>query len=190
MSRHPPGSNPGQAGLPVSMSSTQISTRRQWIAFARLLGPHLPTPPARLTPRTLTTTALDRSSSGWFAASLQGADNHRTPTARPLHLRSGQAVLGRLLRVGPGIHPALRELSGSGSGSGPVRGRPLAPPGELSADRGATGRRIPSLPGRCAMPTGTCSRRRRSCRPAGSASSIRDPGPGRTASFGRGTRQP
>jgi hypothetical protein len=84
ISSHPPGSIPGWAGRPVSMSSiADFDTS----SVDRFRSPSWPTPDtltARLTPRTLTTTALDRSSSGWFAASPAGdRGGPPDPTARP-----------------------------------------------------------------------------------------------------------
>jgi hypothetical protein len=149
MSRHPPGSNPGQAGLPVSMSSTQISTRRQWIAFARLLGPHLPTLPARLTPRTLTTTALDRSSSGWFAASPAGRgrppDPHgpappspfgargprSTAACRPRHPSCPTRAVRLRLRLRPGSRAPSRSSGRAERGSRSDRSTHTFPAGAL-----------------------------------------------------------
>jgi hypothetical protein len=78
-SRRPPGSRPGWAGRPVSMPSrTAFDTS----SVDRSRSPSWPTPEAltaRLAPRTLTATALDRSNSGWFAASpcRATADDHR-----------------------------------------------------------------------------------------------------------------
>jgi hypothetical protein len=92
ISRHPPGSIPGWAGRPVSMSSIAVFDTS---SVVRSRSPSWPTPDAltaRLTPRTLTTTALDRSSSGWLAASpcRATAEDHR-PQGRPLHLRCNTA---------------------------------------------------------------------------------------------------
>jgi hypothetical protein len=73
ISRLPPGSFPGSRFCPVSMSSCLPFDTS---SVDRLRSPSWPIP-AALTgatfPTTLTTTALDRSSSGWFATSpLQG----------------------------------------------------------------------------------------------------------------------
>jgi hypothetical protein len=83
--RHPPGSIPGRAGCPVLMSSIAVFDTS---SVDRSRSPSWPTPDAltaRLTPRTLTTTALDRSSSGWFAASpcRATAKDHRTSRTGP-----------------------------------------------------------------------------------------------------------
>jgi hypothetical protein len=85
ISRHPPGSIPGWAGHPVSMPSIAVFDTS---SVDRSRSPSWPTPDAltaRLTPRTLTTTALDRSSSGWFAASpcRATAEDHRTQRPSP-----------------------------------------------------------------------------------------------------------
>jgi hypothetical protein len=85
ISRHPPGSIPGWAGRPVSMSSIAVFDTS---SVDRSRSPSWPTPDAltaRLSPRTLTTTALDRSSSGWFAASpcRATAEDHRPQGPAP-----------------------------------------------------------------------------------------------------------
>jgi hypothetical protein len=85
ISRHPPGSIPGWAGRPVSMSSIAVFDTS---SVVRSRSSSWPTPDAltaRLTPRTLTTTALDRSSSGWFAASpcRATAGDHRPQGPAP-----------------------------------------------------------------------------------------------------------
>jgi hypothetical protein len=85
ISRHPPGSIPGWAGRPVSMPSIAVFDTS---SVDRSRSPSRPTPDAltaRLTPRTLTTTALDRSSSGWFAASpcRATAEDHRPQGPAP-----------------------------------------------------------------------------------------------------------
>jgi hypothetical protein len=85
ISRHPPGSIPGWAGRPVSMPSIAVFDTS---SVVRSRSPSWPTPDAltaRLSPRTLTTTALDRSSSGWFAASPRRAtaDDHRPRRPAP-----------------------------------------------------------------------------------------------------------
>jgi hypothetical protein len=70
---------PGWAGHPVSMSSNAAFDTS---SVDRSRSPSWPTPDAltaRLSPRTLTTTALDRSSSGRFAASPRraAAEDHQ-----------------------------------------------------------------------------------------------------------------
>jgi hypothetical protein len=57
-----------------------LSTRHQWFARARLRDPHLPRSTARLFPRRSPPSALDRGSSGWFAASActAAAEGHQT----------------------------------------------------------------------------------------------------------------
>jgi hypothetical protein len=79
---------------------SQISTRRQWIAFARLLGPHLTRSrrallPGRSPPRLLTAAAR-----GGLRPPLQG-DRGRPPdpTARPLHLRCSTASTGPIFYI-------------------------------------------------------------------------------------------
>jgi hypothetical protein len=73
--RTPPGqstgtrqAHPGAPKHPRFRCHLSLSTRLQWFACARLRDPHLPRSGAT-SPTTLTTTALDRGSSGWFAAS-------------------------------------------------------------------------------------------------------------------------
>jgi hypothetical protein len=84
--------NPGWAGRPVSMSSIAAFDTS---SVVRSRSPSWPTPDAltaRLTPRTLTTAAVDRSSSGWFAASPAGRPRRTTgPKGRPLPLRCSTA---------------------------------------------------------------------------------------------------
>ena len=54
-------------------------------------------------PTTLTTTALDRSSSGWFAASActTAAEGHQTTKARLLHLSHSTASSGLVFYIQP-----------------------------------------------------------------------------------------
>ncbi len=61
-----------------------VSTRHQWIAHARLLGPHL-TRSKRAFSATLSTPALDRRTSRWFAASpcRATAEAHQPTSADP-----------------------------------------------------------------------------------------------------------
>jgi len=74
---------PGRHTRPGFDVADSVSTRHQWIAFARLLGPHL-TRSRRAFSATLTTTALDRSSLRWFAASpCRAARRTTSPKAGP-----------------------------------------------------------------------------------------------------------
>jgi hypothetical protein len=75
--RHPQ-THPGAPKHPRFRRHLCLSTRHQWFALARLLGSHLPRS-RRDFPPTLTTTALDRSSSRWFAASActAAAEGHQ-----------------------------------------------------------------------------------------------------------------
>jgi hypothetical protein len=91
--RTPPGQSTGTRQAhprapkhPRFRCHLNLSTRHQWFACARLRDPHLPAQ-ARLS-ATLTTTALDRSSSRWFAASTRTAtvEGHQATTPRLLHL--------------------------------------------------------------------------------------------------------
>lgn len=61
-----------------------VSTRHQWIACARLLGPHLTRSP-RAFSATLSTPALNRRTSRWFAASpcRATAEAHQPTSAGP-----------------------------------------------------------------------------------------------------------
>ena len=92
--RTPPGqstgtrqAHPGAPKHPRFRCQPSLTTRHQWFACARLRDPHLPRS-RRDFPPTLTTTALDRSSSGWFAASActAAAEGHHDNNARLLHL--------------------------------------------------------------------------------------------------------
>ena len=103
INRHPPDSSQSRKDSLVSMSPKLLTTLHQWFARARLRDPHLPRSKTRLFPTTLTTTALDRSSSGWFAASAC------TATAEGHQTHSGPAppslVQHRIQRLGL-LHPA------------------------------------------------------------------------------------
>jgi hypothetical protein len=59
-----------------------VSTRHQWIAHARLLGPHL-TRSKRAFSATLSTPALNRRTSRWFAASPCRTTAEAHPPSRP-----------------------------------------------------------------------------------------------------------
>jgi len=80
ISRHPPGSSQGSKASPVSMSPESFDTS----SVVRLRSPSCSTPAAlkRDFSATLTTTALDRSSSRWFAASTctATAEGHQATT--------------------------------------------------------------------------------------------------------------
>jgi hypothetical protein len=177
ISRHPPGSIPDWAGRPVSMPSIAAFDTS---SVDRSRSPSWPTPDAltaRLTPRTLTTTALDRSSSGWFAASPCKA------TAED-HLPQ---------RAGPSISDAAphQSVRPSTSTSSRVRGTPCrlrSPkrpcPGSPDRTHGAgQSLQVPDFH----APKGSCLQARdrlprRSC-------SRRDPALPRSAPVGRPTRR-
>ena len=85
--RTPPGqsagtrqAHPGDGSLPrFRCHLRMLSTRHQWIACARLLGPHL-TRSRRAFSATLSTSALDRRTLRWFAASpCRAAAEDRQP---------------------------------------------------------------------------------------------------------------
>src|SRR5437773_1504721 len=64
ISRHPSGSSRDSIEAPVSMS-LDLTTRRRWFTFVRLLGPYLPHL-VRLFPRRSPPRLIHRSSSGRF----------------------------------------------------------------------------------------------------------------------------
>ena len=107
VSRHPPGSSRGTVTPPVSMSSEILSTRHQWFAYARLLGPHL-TRSRRAFSATLSTPALDRRTLRWFAASpcRAAAEDHQ-PNGRPLHLRCSTASISPIFYIEPPVRFVL-----------------------------------------------------------------------------------
>jgi hypothetical protein len=86
---------PGPHAAPGFDVTHMFTTRPQWFAHARLLGPHL-TRSKRAFSAALSTPALDRRTLRWFAASpcRATAEAHR-PTGRPLHLRCNTAPSAR-----------------------------------------------------------------------------------------------
>jgi hypothetical protein len=85
VSRHPPGSSRAISASPVSMSSVGAFDTS---TMDRSRSSSWPTPDAltaRLFPRRSPPTALDRSSSGWFAASpyRTAAEDRQPQTASP-----------------------------------------------------------------------------------------------------------
>src|SRR5512144_920105 len=92
---------PGDAPAPGFDVAYSLSTRHQWFTCVRLPGPHL-TRSRRALSATLTTTALDRSSLRWFAASpcRATAEDH-PPHGRPLHLRCSTASVDPTFYIKP-----------------------------------------------------------------------------------------
>ena len=97
--RTPPGQSTGTrqarsrsyGSAPVSMSSFPFRHVISGSLYVRLLGRHL-THSRRAVPATLSTPALDRRTSRWFAASpcRATAEDHQ-PKGQPLHLRCSTA---------------------------------------------------------------------------------------------------
>jgi hypothetical protein len=117
--RLPPGSSQAVRSSLVSMSSVDLFDTSSVVC---LRSPSWPTPAALFGatfPATLTTTALDRSSSGRFAASpcRAAAEDHR-PNGRPLHLRCSTATMSPIFYIGP---PCCVSCSHSARGRGCLR---------------------------------------------------------------------
>ena len=102
VSRLPPDLSRACRTSPVLTSSLNISTRHQWFTHVRLLDSHL-TRSRRAFSATLNTTALDRSTLRWFAASPYRATTEDHPTSgRTLHLQRSYRVSRSDL-----LHPIL-----------------------------------------------------------------------------------
>ena len=93
---------PGQDPKPGFAIVSELSTRHQRIACARLPGSHLTRSQARLFPRRSARTALNRRTSGWFGASpCRATPEGQTsitctapqPASRSIHLDSPSAFV-------------------------------------------------------------------------------------------------
>ncbi len=135
--RHPPDSSRDRKEPPVSTSTVSF---RHFIsgllAFAFLT--HTWRAHGTPFPTTLTTTALDRSSSGWFAASActTTAEGHPATTAGLLHLLHSTASSGLVFYIQPPstfvFTPSRGKQDATGSRAGPAPCSLLAQSGHVS----------------------------------------------------------
>jgi hypothetical protein len=107
VSRRPPDSSQGNDSTPVLNVIDTLSTLHRWFAFARLHDPHL-TRSRRAFSATLSTPALDRRTSRWFAITPCRATAKGHQTNRPGSFIS---------RAAP--HPSVKGSLAGSSGSEP-----------------------------------------------------------------------